>query len=413
MIKSYEYKLYLNKKQIKTLENYLQVCCGLFNLALEQKTRSWNEKKVSISLYDQQKILTKLRNINPKYRNVPLGFERDALRRVDRAFKSFFRRCRLGQKPGYPRFKKASTYKSIEFLEQHHYVKNNKIIYISGIGLVRARGQKFLLKGVQKALTILKKASGWFAQIMVDDLSAKPEKNKIQNSIGLDLGINNFIATSKGELFKGPKFLKKLDKKINRLQKKLNKKLKNSNRRVKITKKLGKVHEIIKLQRRNFCHKLSSSLVKDNDLIILEKLNIHSMIKDGYFNKSINDCGWSIFKEQVKYKAEWAGASLVFVNSKYTSQECPNCSVIAKKSLDERIHSCRNCGCTLDRDHAAAIVILKRGLKVLGLAETQCSWKEAATRAPNEVSNSENRILTENRLQCSYLNGFPFQNLGN
>ena len=327
------------------------------------RIKAYSRRKESVNYNQQQALLTKQRGRIEALRECPAQFERDALRRVDRGMKAFFRRVKLGDKPGFPRFRPWFRYKSMEFLAPGKYIAGN-FLKIPKLGLVRFRGGKQKVPETQKLLRIIHRASGWYAQVLVNEANVVGNLED-HGDIGIDVGLKTFATMSDGSVIKNPRFYKKSERKLKCLQRSVSSKAKGSRNRRKAVKRLAKQYEKVSLQRRNFCHQASTELVRKHPLIAVEKLNIKKMLGSKRFSKSISDAGWGIFLNQLTVKAENAGRVVIQVDPAGTSQECPNCGAVKKKKLSERIHRCQ-CGCTLDRDAAASRIILARGLRALG-----------------------------------------------
>ncbi len=363
MIKTFEYKLYLNKANTATLERWMHACAWVYNRALEHRIKAWERRKQSVSLYDQYKLLTHWKKRICFLKEVQVEFLRDALRRVDCGMKAFFRRCKAGEKPGFPRWKSGKKWSSMEALVSFQYAKHRNT-WIQKIGWVKSRGRK-LCEGAQKSMRVVRRASGWFASIMVDTLTTAPAKKEINKSVGVDMGLMTFLTTSDGNKVENPRFLKKAETKLKRLQRRLSRRTKFSKRWKKSVKAVKVAHEKVASQRKSYCHKITTELVRNNDFIAVEKLNVSGMSRSR-FGKSILDVSWGIFFNQLRRKVEWTGATLVEVDPAYTSQTCPRCGAVKKKEIWERTHDCE-CGYCVDRDHAGAQIVLKRGLDFLML----------------------------------------------
>lgn len=165
---------------------------------------------------------------------------------------------------------------------------------------------------------------------------------------------------STGDRIGNPRWAEASALSIRALHRRVSRRVKGSRRRAIAVAALGRHYDRVAGQRKDFCHQLSTALVRKYDLIAVEDLNVAGMVRSR-FGKSIYDAAWSTFTSQLAYKAEWAGRQFVKVNARGTSQECPDCGAIKPKKLSERIHAC-SCGCVLDRDVAAARVILARAL---------------------------------------------------
>jgi putative transposase len=292
--------------------------------------------------------------------DLPCEVQRDGLRRVDLAFKNFFRRCCEGaKKKGFPRFKSASRYNSFTIPDCGNVVKNGRI-RVSGIDKpIRCRGLQ-PNEHQPCRITIKRTAGKWFARILINDQIATPPKRPIKRAVGIDMGLNHFLATSDGAFVDCPKHYRRLQPNLRRAQKLLSRRKKGSNRRGRALLRVQRIHEKIANCRDDFTHKLSKQLVANHDFIAAEKLNIRGMVRSN-LAKSILDAGWGIFLFRVAYKAEKAGATFVQENPAGTSQECSQCGATVLKSRSERTHRCM-CGCLLDRDTNAALNVLNRAL---------------------------------------------------
>lgn len=358
-LRTVEFKLYPNSTQIKTLGSWLRRCCFLYNRALEQRIKAYNRRGESVTFYDQCKWITKWRERNERMQRLPLLFARDSLRRVDRGIKAFFRRMKAGEKPGFPRFRSHNRYNSLEHLESGNYV-GERSVRIPKIGAIKARGQ-FGIVGEQKLLRVIRRASGWYAQILIA-AQDQPPLPPAGGDVGIDLGLESFLTTDSGEHIGNPRHLRKSAKRLKRSQQRLSKCKRGSRRRKKSVNRVARLHESIARQRKGFCHRISRELVNRFDRIAIEDLNIKGLA-GGMLAKSVLDACWGFFTFALTYKAESAGRELVFVNPAGTSQECPDCGHIRKKELSEREHDCSSCGLRCHRDHAAAMVVLQRAFR--------------------------------------------------
>ncbi|MFK7697582.1 RNA-guided endonuclease InsQ/TnpB family protein [Paenibacillus sp. HJGM_3] len=183
---------------------------------------------------------------------------------------------------------------------------------------------------------------------------------KTNRHAGVDLGVRQLAATSDGQVFAAPKYLRNCEAKLKRQQKNVSRKQRGSNRRCKAVMVLARQHEHVANQRKDYAHKISRRLVNMYDLIAFEDLNVQGMARNHHLAKSIADAGWNALIQFVTYKAESAGRQVVRVDPRHTSQHCSVCNKIVKKTLAERVHHCPHCSTTLDRDVNAAINILRR-----------------------------------------------------
>lgn len=358
MIRTFQYKLYPNDSQRKTLERWMGICCDIYNRALEHRIKAYKRRGAHITYAEQQGLLTRQRERIESLRSTPVGFERDALRRVDRGFRAFFRGMKDGGHPGFPRFRPRRRYVSMECLEPSTYLRMGRM-RVPILGTMRCRG-RVVPCGTHKGIRIIRRPSGWYAQIILEDGQIPPAKTPANSTVAIDVGLSSFATLSDGTKIDNPRWLAQSSSKLTSLHRRLARRTKGSQRRRRAVTAIAAKYEFIASQRRNFCHQHSTALVRKYDLIAVEELNVAGMVRSR-FGKSILDAAWAQFTTQLAVKAAYAGRQVVFVNARGTSQECPNCGRIKPKELSERIHQCV-CGLTCDRDHAAAQVILARAL---------------------------------------------------
>jgi putative transposase len=188
---------------------------------------------------------------------------------------------------------------------------------------------------------------------------------------GVDLGLKAFAVLSNGEPIPNPKFFRVGEKRLAKAQKKLSAAMKGSPERRQRRKVVARIHERIANKRRNFAHQESRQLVNRFAIIVFEKLNVRGMLKNHCLAKSIVDAAWSQLVNYTTYKAANAGRRVAQVNPRQTSKMCSRCGEMVEKDLSIRVHACPGCGLTLDRDHNAAINILRLGLQSLGVPLAQ------------------------------------------
>jgi putative transposase len=250
-------------------------------------------------------------------------------------------------------------------------------ICIPKLGWIHARGDFDLVSGIQKGVRVIRRASGWYVQLILQEtilvVAAQPT-----SQIGVDVGLSSFATLSTGEKIENPRFFRKSERKLKKAQRKLRRKKKGSRNHRNTAKKVARIHEKIKAQRKSFAHQISRDLVNRFDLIAIEILNIDGLAKSK-LAKSILDAAWGLFFFYLTYKAAEAGKRVVKVNARGTSQTCPTCGQVQKKVLSERTHQCV-CGLVLDRDHASAKVILARAVAV-----TPVKPVEGTTASPAPV----------------------------
>jgi putative transposase len=279
---------------------------------------------------------------------------REVLYQVDRAFKAFFRRCKNGGKPGFPRYKSFRRYDSLTYTNGYKLLSNGKL-YIQGAGHVKIKLQR-PVEGKIKTVTIKRKAGKWYVCFSVE---CQPHPLPLSNEkVGIDVGLSSFLTLSNGGKVENPRYYRKAQAKLRVCQRKVARRKKGSRRRRKAVALLQRAHVKIQDQRSDFHHKVSRELVNYYGKIVVEDLNVKGLTA-GMLAKSVNDAGWRQFLNFLSYKAESAGREFHKVDPRGTSQICV-CGASVPKTLADRWHVCPACGLSADRDEVSAMVILQR-----------------------------------------------------
>jgi len=386
MLKAFKYRLYPTRKQADALQFTLDRNRELYNAALEERKEAYRMSRIRISYEMQSAQLPEIKEIRPEFKEIYSQILQDTLKRVDKAFKAFFKRCKEGKTPGYPRFHgydryDSFTYPQIEKLKGKPTISiENKKVVLPKIGHIKVK-QHRPLEGKAKTCTIKREGDYWYA-IFACVVDAQKKLPYTDLAIGIDMGLKYFMTDSHGDVVENPRYFRKSRGCLKKLQQRLSKKKKKSNRRKKAVKSVAKAHKKVRNQRKDFHHKEACILVDTFETIIFEDLSMHHMVRkpkvkqdeNGKYlpngaaaksglNKSLLDAGWASFIELVKHKAECAGVTVYEVDPKKTSQICSACHKESEhKDLSVRTHVCVHCGVVLDRDHNAAINILDRGL---------------------------------------------------
>lgn len=363
---SFKYRLYPNLSQIKFIEEHFNCARFIYNLALETKLSAYNGNKIYLSYFDLSKQLVDLKRECLWLKKVNSQSLRMPLINLDFAFNNFFK----GHTP-FPKFKKKSNRQSFQCPQHVKINSKEELIYLpkfkQPIKIVLHR--KF--DGDIKTVTISKTPTNkYFASILVDNKLPLPKTIKeSNNAIGIDLGIKSFIATSDGQKFDNPKYLKESMARLKWMQRQLSRKKKGSNRRELWRLKVAKLHEKISNQRIDFLHKTSDAITKQYDVICTENLQVLNMLKNHRLAQSISDSGWGTFEQFLKYKCEWRGKRLVQIGTfEPSSKTCSNCGSINNDlTLADRKWTCPVCGNELDRDINAAVNILSFGIRNSGV----------------------------------------------
>jgi len=364
MLKTYRYRIYPNNRQKQIIDQTIELCRYLYNCGLEHRILAYRQRRASVYAYQQINELPGIKEVFPDYKNIYSQVLQDVLRRLDKTFSSFFRRVKTGEKPGFPRYKGENRYHSFTYPQpQENMIPANGKVYLPKIGKVKIKLHREI-PGNIKTVTVTRRNGKYYACFTVEVESVLLPKTG--RTVGIDVGVSAFVATSDGLLVQSPQTYRKAEKSLKTLQREVSRRKKGSNRRRKSVQKLASVHEKIANQRKDIVHKTARYLVNNYDLIAHEDLQIKNMVKNHHLAKSIQDSGWGMFFDILAYKAEEAGKQVVKVNPHNTSQICSGCGHIVKKTLAVRIHKCPHCGLELDRDINAARNILATALSITG-----------------------------------------------
>ena len=375
---SYKFRLYPNKTHLQKLESTLKLCRELYNSALLHRIQAWQKARYHVTYTEQANSLVEVKQVMPEFEEVHSQVLQDVLRRLDKNFKAFFRKLKMGEKPGFPRFKGRNWYKSFCYPQSGWQFLGDRKIQISKIGIIRVKKHRNFPEGARlKTLTLKKEIDRWYA-IVSFEIPDRKDKVAIRNAVGIDMGIRSFAVLSDGTLIENPRYLAKSEAKLAEAQRVFSRKRKGTCAREKARVRVAKIHRKIANQRNDFLHKISKKLVDTYDLIAYEDLRIKNMIKNGNLSKSIGDCSWGRFLQYIAYKAEGAGKYAIGVDPRGTSQNCSTCGARVPKLLSYRVHICNKCHIVLDRDLNASRNILRLGTSLLGFSpgEAPCvSWE--------------------------------------
>jgi len=277
-----------------------------------------------------------------------------ASRNLDNAFTKFFR-----EKKGFPKFKsKKNPIQSFQYPQGVKLNWESSRVYLPKVGNIKCKLHRFF-EGDIKTCTVSRTTTGkYFISIIVDNKEPVPEIQPFnsETTIGIDVGLIHFATLSDGTKVENPRIFKKTSVKLKRLQQSVSRKVKGSNNYKKAKLKVAKCHETITNQRSDFLHKLSFTLVSENQAIAIEDLNISGMVKNRRLAKHIADASWSEFRSQLDYKCKKYGKTLLTIGRfDPSSKICSHCGYHNKNlKLGDRMWICSDCGSELDRDHNAA-----------------------------------------------------------
>ena len=408
------FKLYPSRAQLVALERLHDLHRRLYNAALEERIEAWRRKDPltgigpSISFADQCESLTTIRQQDPAFLAVNAQSAQVTLKRLALAFRAFFRRCKAGETPGFPRFKARDRFPGFGFKTHGDGFRftpcsgwRHGKLRLSGIGEIAARGEA-RTPGRVVCGDIQRKADGWFLSIVV---ACDPCREGGERQAGLDWGIETLatVAYAPGEYdqFENDRPLAAEQDALKVEQRALSSALrgKRSKRAAKMKRAMAVRHRRIANRRKDRNHQITARLVRDHKLIVTEELTVTNMTASAKgtvetpgtnvqakagLNRAILDATPGSFLNMLATKAEEAGCELIILNTRKErpSQTCPSCGVVRKKALAERRHQC-GCGLVATRDQAAALAMLAAGLRLSGREPT---WVRAS--GPETVHQS-------------------------
>ena len=397
---TFKYPVYPTRTQEEILFAWRVHLCELQNSARDNRKYAYETEGRFVCQSEQEKLLKAAREKYDDFREVPQDFQVSILKRVDKAFESFKRRCKEGaEKKGYPRYKmrvRSLTWSLRKYkLKRGERVRQNPIretgtrldrLKVPRLGEVKIYMPR-PLQGDPKEVTLVKKASGWYAHISCEI----PDTPKVEptNAIAVDVGTTHYLTTSEGKKEDNPRWYRQAEGLLQKHSKDLSRKKKGSRRYQKQKHKFSLHHERTTNKRKDFIGKMVYKLYhhQKNNVLVAEDLRISNMVQNKYLSKSISDASWGKFFEWCGNIAERDGFHFHQVDPKDTSQTCSACGKksLKKLSLAIRTFSCRCCGHSIDRDHNAALNILFRAAAALRGERWVTPSMKRETRTKHEV----------------------------
>jgi putative transposase len=378
---TYEYKAMPTEEQVRLIEHTLDVCRKVWNFALRERKDWYDSRRCPVNAcsitseyiipadapypnyFVQANALTQAKVVFPELRTVNAQVLQQVLRKLETAFVDMKRKGR-----GFPRFKKRNKMRSFVYpqMGKGQLLKRNqiKLPQLGWMGYIKSREipEGFVVKQAR----IVRKASGYFLMLTLECNVNVPDVVPAGYPRGIDLGLDKFAATSDGELIERPRFLDSLQRELTLLQRRLKHKKLGSRNRYKLNRKIARLHQRIADTRKDWHFKIAHKLCDGAGMMFVEDIDFRTWAK-GMLGKHTLDAGFGQFISILQWVCWKRGIYFNKVNKDYTSQVCPQCDThTGKKSLDNRVHSCPECGYTTHRDVAAAQVIRNRGLSAEG-----------------------------------------------
>jgi putative transposase len=359
MILSFRYRLLPTRRQHRVLEAILESQRQLYNAALEERIGAFRKAGILRSYIDQTKALTELRRSDPEFTTLPVSLQRATLKRLDEAYKGFFRRVKAGDKPGFPRFRGKGRFDSFAFREFEGITwKAGRIRFKGMPGSLRVHLHRPLPERSNiRSCTFRRSTGGWTISFSTE--VAMPPVRDAERVVGVDLGITQFAVFSDGGFIPSLRAARRAERNLRQTQRALSRKKPGSRGRTKAREAVARRYASVVRQRTNFLHQASARLIRDYDVIVIEALNVKGLARSA-LAKPVCDASWARFTSMLRYKAEKAGARLVEVDPQDTTVDCSVCGTKVPKLLSDRQHDCPHCGLSIDRDLNAARNILHR-----------------------------------------------------
>ena len=373
--KTYQYRTYTSRAGYERVAEVLRESAWLYNAALEEWRWAYRAG-VSVSLYSQYRELTAIRADDAFWGGISLQVARGVLRRADRARQAFYRRVKAGETPGYPRFKSGRRWHTVELANVTLSMVKDRGSYcairIKGLPEIRLRKGLTLPEDTPKALSITLRGRRLFVNLTYEvEQTVLPKSDA---AVGVDMGVSDRLALSTGETVSRRN---KPNAKLRRAQRRLSGCRKGGHRWQKRRAVLANQQHRERVRNRNECHRVTTELVRRFGLIALEGLAIKNMTRSASgtlenpgrnvrqkagLNRSITEQTWGLLRNQIAYKAEWAGREMVLVDPRFTSQRCSGCGVVSADNRQHKRYDCADCGMTEDADINAARNVLHKAL---------------------------------------------------
>lgn len=379
--KCFKYRIYPTGRQQRLLSDTLETCRQVYNSLLNSRKHDYEVHGKSPSRVEQINTLPLLRKQFPEIAAVHSQVLQNVAFRVDLAYRAFFRRVKIGDVPGFPRFK-GEGYDSFTFPQSGFKIEQGAVSVSLG-------GKQETIKAVLhrevvgriKTCNVRRQAGKWFVCFACEyDPDPLPAS---ELAVGIDVGITHFAALSDGSFVDNPRFFRTDLAGLAKSQRRVSQAKRGSTARRKAKKVVSRVNERIRNRRHDFCHQAARRIVNKFGLIVVEDLQIKNMSRSpatkqdeetgeylpngasqkAGLNKSILDAAWGMFLSVTQSKAESAAREYMKRNPAYTSQDCYKCGRRAKKKLSERWHNCPNCAASLDRDTNSGLNLVLDGLK--------------------------------------------------
>jgi putative transposase len=382
---TYKFRLDPNQEQQTLLNKHFGSVRWTYNYFLNQRKTEYLNNKKSLNYYDQAAELTQIKKVNEWLKEINSQTLQYSLKCLDMAYQGFF-----NKRTKFPNFKSKRNKNSFTIPQNVRYDGTKLIVpkFLDGIEMIMERQ----IKGIIKHCNISKTPTGKYFVSILTELEYQPV-SKTNQSVGIDLGIKDFLVLSNGTKIKNHRFLKHYERILAENQKYLSRKTNQSNRYEKQRLKVARIHEKITNSRMDLIHKTTTSLIKQFDTIYLEDLNVKGMMKNHKLAKAIGDVSWGKFIDVLEYKANWNDKQVIHIDRFFPSSEtCSKCGWINNQlTLKDRNWTCPECNSVHDRDFNAAINILNEGYRK-NISDGTSDYERGAKINPKKLGTSHETL---------------------
>ncbi|WP_406439314.1 transposase [Streptomyces sp. NBC_01613] len=391
--RAFKYRFYPTDEQAAELSRTFGCVRLVYNKALEERTRAWYGEQRRISYVQSSAALTEWKKTGElafltEVSSVPL---QQALRHLQTAFGNFF-----AKRAKYPRYKsRKKSRASAEYTRSAFTWRDGQLTLAKMASPLDIRWSRPLPEGTEPTTaTVSRDAAGrWFVSLLCEDTIAPAPAPATDAAVGIDAGITSLVTLSTGEKVANPRHERKDRARLAKAQRELSRKAKGSANREKARRRVAEVHARIADRRRDFLHKLSTRLVRENQTVVIEDLTVRNLLKNGTLARAISDAAWTDLRMMLEYKCAWYGRELVVIDRWFPSSKlCGTCgTVAARMPLNVREWTC-DCGAVHDRDVNAARNILAAGLAASACGDGVRPQRESSRTGRSSVKQEPQRV---------------------
>lgn len=383
VLKGFKYRLDPTPKQASLLRQHGGNARFVWNRLLDQTMSHYEETGKFLFAYD---LITSLPALKTEFPFLQESFSQSLQQvaiNLDRALTSCFQKVMR-----FPRFKSKHLLRD-SFSCPQKWKLSKGTISLPKIGQVRWIKHR-PLQGRPRSVTVTQDGDQWYASVLCE-IEVKEQTNT-NLEVGIDVGLNNFAVLSTGEFIPNPKNLRKAEERLKKRQREVSRKQKRSKNRLKARLRLAKAHRHVRNQRKDFLHKVSSSIAKRFGTVYVENLKVKNMVRNHHYAKSISDAGWGMLFQFLDYKLKEKSGSMVDVSAPKTTTTCSGCGATKSMPVELRVYECPSCGMVKDRDFNSAVNICTLGQRGIHASGQESSTRRTLRRASFLVEGRKRNV---------------------